>query len=99
VYTGGVTGSFAGFSANAATGVLTGLAGSPFASGAANPVAYVTDSAGRIYSANFGAGQVRAFTTVSGVPAGVAGNPFTSGLGGAVHGVLAGLAFGMMPAE
>jgi 6-phosphogluconolactonase (cycloisomerase 2 family) len=51
-------------------------------------VAYATDSAGRLYSANFNAGQVRAFTTVSGVPAAVAGNPFTSGLTEAVHGVL-----------
>jgi 6-phosphogluconolactonase (cycloisomerase 2 family) len=89
VYTGGNGGSaFAGFSVNATTGVLTALAGSPFASGAIFPMAFATDSAGRIHSSNYNAGQVRAFTTTSGVPAGVAGNPFTSGLTQAVHGVL-----------
>jgi 6-phosphogluconolactonase (cycloisomerase 2 family) len=89
VYTGGGGGAtFAGLSVNATTSVLTALAGSPFNSGSTSLLAYATDSAGRLYSANFAAGQVRAFTTTSGVPAAVAGNPFTSGLTEAIHGVL-----------
>ncbi len=88
-YTGGNGGTaFAGFGVNAATGVLTALAGSPFAWGNSFPLAYATDGAGRIFSASFSAAEVRAFTTVSGVPAGVAGNPFTSGLTNAIHAVL-----------
>ncbi len=78
----------AGFSVNATTGVLTALAGSPFNSGATNPLAYATDVSGRLLMANFDAGQVRAFTTLDGVPSGVPGNPFTSGLASANHGVL-----------
>ena len=92
VYTGGNVGStIAGFAVTAATGVLTPLAGSPFASGvgagSANPVGYATDSSGRLFVSNFAAG-VRAFTTSSGIPTAVAGNPFTSGLAGGVQGVL-----------
>jgi 6-phosphogluconolactonase (cycloisomerase 2 family) len=89
VYTGGNGGTtFAGFSVNATSGVLATPAGSPFASGDFNPAAYATDSAGRLFSANIGVNQVRAFTTASGVPTGVTGNPFTSGLTFPVHGVL-----------
>ena len=85
-YTGGATGNnFAGFSVNSGTGVLTALAGSPFASGSTFPLAYATDSSGRLFLANFSAG-VRAFTTSAGIPAAVSGNPFTSSLTGAVDG-------------
>ena len=42
--------------------------------------AYATDSAGRLFIANYGADQVRVFTTSGGVPTGVTGNPFPSGL-------------------
>jgi 6-phosphogluconolactonase (cycloisomerase 2 family) len=88
VYTGGNSGStFAGFSVDSATGVLTPLAGSPFDSGGGAPLGYATDSFGRLYSVNAGAGHVRAFTTSAGVPTGVSGNPFTSGLTLGVHGV------------
>lgn len=79
---------FAGFSVNAATGVLTALAGSPFNSGNSLPVGYATDSQGRLFLTNFIANQVRAFTTASGIPTAVTGNPFTSGLTNAVDGVL-----------
>ncbi|HNG34307.1 MAG TPA: putative Ig domain-containing protein, partial [Blastocatellia bacterium] len=79
---------FAGFSVNAATGVLTPLAGAPFNSGAVNPLAYATDISGRVFLANVDAGQVRALTTSGGVPTDVSGNPFTSGLTAAAQGVL-----------
>lgn len=92
-YTGGNVGSVsAGFSVNPSTGVLTTLAGSPFDTGAANPVGYATDSAGRFLTSNFGDG-VRAFTTSSGIPTAVSGNPFTSGLSGGVQGILNPLGF------
>ena len=61
---------------------------SPFDSGASAPLAYAADSAGRLFIANLGANQARAFTTSGGVPTGVTGNPFTSGLTGGIHGVL-----------
>jgi 6-phosphogluconolactonase len=91
VYTGGVGGvidSIAGFSADAGTGILTPLAGSPFATGAFAPDAYATDSAGRLFVSGFSSGQMRAFTTSGGALTPVSGNPFPSGLSQAVHGVL-----------
>jgi hypothetical protein len=95
-YTGGNVGTaIAGFSVAPSTGVLTPLAGSPFESGAGNPVGYATDNAGRLFSSNFGSG-VRAFTTSSGIPAAVSGNPFPSGLSGGVHGLLNPLGFYMV---
>jgi len=88
-YTGADSGTaFAGFSVNAATGVLTALAGSPFNSGANFPYGYATDTQGRFFAVNFSVNQVRAFTTAAGVPTAVAGNPFTSGLTSAVDGAL-----------
>ena len=69
------------------TGVMTALAGSPFASGAANPVGYATDASGRLFVSSFGGG-VRAFTTASGIPTAVTGNPFTSGLSGGIAGAV-----------
>ena len=89
VYTGGNVGaSIAGFSVAPATGALTPLPGSPFNSGAAGPVGYATDAAGRLFSANVLAGQVRVFTSAAGVLTGVTGNPFASGLTLPVHGAL-----------
>src|SRR6185295_3611395 len=77
----------AGFGVSASTGALTPLTGSPFDSGNGQPVAYVTDAGGRLFTSNFAAGQVRAFTTASGIPT-LAGNPLNSGLSGGVQGVL-----------
>ena len=95
-YAGGNVGSvIAGFFVDPATGVLSTLAGSPFNSGAGNPVGYATDSAGRFFTSNFGDG-VRAFTSSAGGLSPVAGNPFTSGLSGGVQGVLNPLGFYMV---
>jgi len=89
VYTGANSNtSAAGFSVNATTGVLTALAGSPFNFGGTTSLAYATDSAGRIFAANYNSGLVRAFTTANGVPSPVSGNPFTSGLTQTLHGLL-----------
>ena len=89
VYTGGASGtSIAGFSVNGSTGVLTALPGSPFDSGALNPLAYASDSAGRLFVSNAVVNQVRVFITSGGVPSPVLGNPFASGLTVGVHGVL-----------
>lgn len=97
VYGGGSPGtSIAGFSVNAATGVLAALSGSPFNSGNANPVALTTDSVGRIFTTNATAAQVRAFTTSSGVPSPVSGNPFASNLSLGVHAVLHPLGYYMV---
>ena len=87
VYTGGNSGTaFAGFSVNAATGVLTGLTGSPFGAGSTFPAAYATDTAGRLFMGTDD--EVRVFTTTNGVPSAVTGNPFTSGLTTTDHGIL-----------
>ena len=92
-YTGGDVGTaFAGFSVNPSNGVLSSLAGSPFSTGAGNPVGYATDSAGRLFVSNIGTG-VRAFTTAAGIPTGVAGNPFPSGLAAGVMGIVNPLGF------
>lgn len=88
-YTGGGFGNnFAGFSVNAANGVLTALAGSPFNSGSGNPVGYATDSQDRLFLANQSANQLRVFTTASGIPSAATGNPFASGLAQAADGAL-----------
>ena len=79
-YAGGNTGTiFAGFSINASTGVLTPLPGSPFDSGASNPLAYAMDTSNRFFTVNSN-NDLRAFTTANGIPSPVAGNPFASGL-------------------
>jgi len=89
LYTGGANGRYvAGFSVNAATGVLAALAGSPFDSNGNNPFGYATDRDGRLFLVNFYDAQVRAFTTSAGVPSGASGNPFASGLTEAAYGVL-----------
>jgi 6-phosphogluconolactonase (cycloisomerase 2 family) len=80
--------TFTGFTVNSATGVLTALAGSPFASGNENPLGLATDSQGRIFMINALANQLQAFTTINGIPLTVSGNPFISGLTFAVDGVL-----------
>jgi len=85
---GGPSNGVAAFSVNAATGALTALAGSPFNSGAATPVALATDASGRLFAANLSADQVCAFDISAGAPAAVTGNPFTSNLVEAAHGVV-----------
>jgi 6-phosphogluconolactonase (cycloisomerase 2 family) len=81
LYVGGNTGNvFAGYSVNATNGVLTALAGSPFDTGAANPIAYSTDNAGRLYLVNTTNTALRVYTTSNGIPTAVTGNPFTSGM-------------------
>jgi 6-phosphogluconolactonase (cycloisomerase 2 family) len=88
VYLGGDdSGGFAGFSVDAATGVLTPLSGSPF-SATGEVEAYATDTRGRIFTANFDVSILQVFTTAAGIPTAVSGSPFPSGLSGAVHGVL-----------
>jgi 6-phosphogluconolactonase (cycloisomerase 2 family) len=81
--------STAGFTVNPGTGVLTPLAGSPFALGGAFPIGYATDTAGRLFAVNNEGDQIRAFTTSAGVPTAVLGNPFPAPLlnpvSGAVH--------------
>ena len=91
LYAGGGSNSLiAGFSVAAGTGTLTALPGSPFDSEATHPVAFATDSAGRLFVGN-GVNVVvdaRVFTTTGGVPTGVAGNPFSCGVTRGLHGVL-----------
>jgi hypothetical protein len=90
-YEGGGSGAlFAGFSVNPGNGVLTALAGSPFNAGAGgnNPLAYATDSQGRLFTASNVSQTLLAFTTASGIPSAVTGNPFFSGLVNAISGVL-----------
>ncbi|PYJ08196.1 MAG: hypothetical protein DMF06_13450 [Verrucomicrobia bacterium] len=78
-YVGGNTGTaVAGFSVNTATGVLTTLAGSPFDTGAANPIAFAMDSTGRFFTTT-DTNDVRIFTSSSGVLSSVTGNPFPTG--------------------
>jgi hypothetical protein len=84
-YVGGNTGNnFAGFSVDGATGALTALAGSPYDSGAGNPVAYATDSQGRFFAVNTGSTAspppIRVFTTSAGIPTPVTGSPFNSAM-------------------
>ena len=87
VYTGGDSANTAFFSVNASTGVLT-LLGEP-ALGPASPLAYATDTAGRLFMADWSNTTVYAFTTSAGTPTTVTGNPFNiSGLTSAYHGVL-----------
>jgi 6-phosphogluconolactonase (cycloisomerase 2 family) len=90
VYTGGNFGStISGYSVNAATGVLTPLAGSPFESGNNFPGAYATDSGGRLFTATIAPAALRAFTTAAGIPTAVSGNPFpATGIDGQVRGIL-----------
>jgi hypothetical protein len=75
-YGGGNMGAvFGGFSVNAATGVLTALAGSPFSSTTGNPVSHAMDAAGRLFVVTT-TPEIRVFTTSSGIPTPVSGNPF-----------------------
>jgi 6-phosphogluconolactonase (cycloisomerase 2 family) len=87
-YTGGNSGpSFAGFSVNSVTGVLTPLPGSPFNSGANFPLAFATDSTNRLFSAHWQAGILRVFGTDGGIPTQI-GNTYPSGLTQATDGIL-----------
>ena len=88
-YTGGNSVSaVAGFSVSASTGALTALPTSPYAVGGMYPLAYATDSQGRLFLANYNDQTARVFTTASGVPSAVTGNPFGSGLTEAADGLL-----------
>ncbi len=79
-YVGGNQGAnIAGFSVDAGSGVLTTLAGSPFASGGTASLAYGTDAAERLFAVD-NTFFIRVFTSTSGVLSPVTGNPFTSGL-------------------
>ncbi len=79
-YVGGNMGSnIAGFSVDATTGVLTTLAGSPFASGGTAPLAYGIDSSGRLFAVD-NTFLIRVFTSSAGVLTPVTGSPFASGL-------------------
>jgi 6-phosphogluconolactonase (cycloisomerase 2 family) len=86
---GGLSMTFSGFGVNAGNGALTTLAGSPYNTGATNPLAMATDTLGRLFVTTGVSNAVvlRAFTTASGVPTQV----FTSnssGLIGAADGAL-----------
>jgi 6-phosphogluconolactonase len=79
-YVGGNQGNnIAGFGVDQTTGVLTTLAGSPFASGGAAPLAFGVDVAGRLFAVD-NAFLIRVFTSSSGVLSPVTGSPFPSGL-------------------
>ena len=85
---------------NPSNGVLTPLAGSPFTLGGSFPIAYATDTGGRLFSATNEDNQVRAFTTSGGVPTAVSGNPFAApGLNDALSGVVHPAGFYMVAAE
>ncbi len=80
-YAGGNTGTaIAGFAVDPASGTLTALAGSPFDSGASNPLAYATDSSGRLFIVNSTDTAARVFSSANGILSPVTGNPFPSGL-------------------
>lgn len=82
-YTGGNTGNFfAGFSIDAASGVLTALAGSPFDTGGATPYPTATDASGRLYVVPSRLASTRVYTTANGIPTVVTGSPFANGLTG-----------------
>lgn len=82
-YTGGNTGNFfAGFSVDAASGVLTALAGSPFDTGGATPYPTATDTTGRLFVIPSRLASTRVYTTSNGIPTVVTGSPFASGLTG-----------------
>lgn len=86
---GGLSNSFAGFGVNPANGVLSTLAGSPYGTGATNPLAMATDTQGRLFiTTGISGGTVlRAYTTASGVPTQVFSSSGT-GLTNAADGVL-----------
>jgi len=82
-YAGGNTGNFfAGFSIDAASGVLTPLAGSPFDSGGATPYPTASDETGRLFVVPSRLATTRVYTTTNGIPTVVTGSPFANGLTG-----------------
>lgn len=88
-YTGAsITGKFAGFSVNQATGVLTPLAGTPFDTGASDAGGFATDAQNRLFMTNFTANTLRIYQTTNGIPAPAAGNPTASAIAGPIDGVL-----------
>lgn len=82
-YTGGFTvfsPYIAGFSVDAATGVLTALPGSAFDAGGPRPAGFSTDAAGRLFVVDNN-NAMRVFTTAAGLPTAVSGNPFSANTG------------------
>lgn len=79
---GDLNNNLAGFSVNATSGVLSGLSGSPFDSGALAPQGFAADASGRLFVAHGSLGDTgnRVFTTSSGIPSPASGNPFPPAL-------------------
>lgn len=88
LYSGGAgTTPIAGFSVDPTTGILTGLAGSPFTlPGAGTPKSYCVDTQGRLFAAN--TANLLAFTTAAGIPTPVTGNPFATNLSNDQYAIL-----------
>jgi 6-phosphogluconolactonase len=80
--------SLFGYSVNAATGVLTPLAGSPYTMSGVTHVGLAVDVAGRIFSANFTTGNLGIYSTTSGIPAEAAASPVVAGFTSPVAGIL-----------
>ncbi|MDM7922588.1 MAG: beta-propeller fold lactonase family protein [Pyrinomonadaceae bacterium] len=78
-YAGGyaLTSLMSGHAVDAATGIMTALAGSPFNSGGSRPRGFAAHPDGRLFLVDSGS-KMRAYTTSAGVPTGVAGNPFNA---------------------
>ena len=96
----GTNPSTAGYAVNPSNGVLTPLAGSPFTFGGSFPIAYATDTSGRLFSATNEDNQILAFTTSGGIPTAVSGNPFAApGLNDALSGVVHPAGFYLVAAE
>jgi 6-phosphogluconolactonase (cycloisomerase 2 family) len=71
---------FNGFSVDTATGVLTPLPEQPFNSGGMTPLAYSTDSSGRLFMVNYNADRAMAYTLENGIPTSTHNSPFSPGL-------------------
>lgn len=68
------------FSVDVKSGVLNPVAGQPFDSGAMSPVAYSSDSTGRLFMANYNADRIMVYTIEKGYITPTYHSPFTSGL-------------------
>lgn len=67
-YGGGISYYFTGFGVDAGTGALSTVPGVPLYADATNPLAFATDSLGRVFSATRGDGVLHAYTTSGGTP-------------------------------
>ena len=82
-FTGGNTGNFfSGYTVNAATGVLTPLAGSPFDSGNQTPNPTAADATGRIFVINSRQALSRVYSLADGVLTQAVASPFANGMSG-----------------